>query len=62
MSFVSTLVQFSIPVLSLAEAVCAAIMLGLVAGLLMFFRPLLQGIRRALILAVRARLGPNQRA
>ena len=62
MSFAPTLVQFSFPMLSLAELVFAAMMLGLAAGLLMFFRPLLTGIRRALILAVRARLSPNQRA
>ena len=62
MSFASTLAQFSFPVLSIADALYAAFMLGLLAGVLMFFRPLLTGIRRALVLAVRARFSPNQRA
>lgn len=56
MSFASTLVQFSFPMLSLAEALRAACMLFLLASLLMFFRPLLKGILRALVLALRLRL------
>ena len=56
MSFASTLAQFSFPLLSVAEVVRATFMLSLLASLLMFFRPLLTGIRRALALAVRTRL------
>ncbi|MFC5460069.1 hypothetical protein [Massilia niabensis] len=56
MSFASTLVQFSFPMLSLAETVRAAFMLFLLASLLMFFRPLLQGVVRALALVLRAGL------
>jgi hypothetical protein len=53
MSFASTLVQLSFPVLSLAEVVRVAFMLSLLACVLMFFRPLLTGILRALVLAAR---------
>ncbi|MGX4640946.1 hypothetical protein [Massilia sp. SYSU DXS3249] len=56
MSFAATLVQFSLPVLSLAECLRAACLLALVASLLMFFRPLIKGIVRALALTLRARL------
>lgn len=59
MSFTSTLVQFSFPLLSLAEAVRASLVLALLASLFMFFRPLLTGIRRALVLALRSRLRPR---
>ena len=53
MSFAS-LLQFSFPMLSIAAVVRAALMLALLASLLMFFRPLLSGILRALLLAVRS--------
>ena len=56
MSFASTLVELSLPLLSFGEFVRAFCLLFLVASLLMFFRPLLNGLRRALVLAVRARL------
>lgn len=59
MSFTSTLVQFSFPLLSLAEVVRATVVLSLLASLFMFFRPLLTGIRRALVLALRSRLRPR---
>lgn len=59
MSFTSTLVQFSFPLLSLAEVVRATFVLSLLASLFMFFRPLLTGIRRALVLALRSRLRPR---
>lgn len=62
MSFVSTLAEFSLPLLSLAELVRATVMLALLVSLLMFFRPLLTGIRRALVLALRSRLSPDRRA
>ncbi|MEN3276857.1 MAG: hypothetical protein V7631_2647 [Massilia sp.] len=55
MSFATTLVQFSLPMLSFADLVRGALMLALLASLLMFFRPLLLGIMRATLLAVRAR-------
>ena len=54
MSFTSTLVQFSFPLLSVAELVRATFMLSLLASLLMFFRPLLTGIGRAGVLALRS--------
>lgn len=56
MSFAATLAQLSFPMLSFGEFVRAVCMLSLLASLLMFFRPLLNGVRRALVLAVRARL------
>ena len=52
MSFATTLVQVSFPMLSLAAILRGAFMLSLLASLLMFFRPLLSGIVRALVLAV----------
>ena len=54
MSFTSTLVQFSFPLLSVAEVVRATFMLSLLASLLIFFRPLLTGIRRAMVLVLRS--------
>ena len=59
MSFAATLVQFSLPALSLADYLRAVCLLALVASLLMFFRPLIKGIVRALALALRARLTRN---
>ena len=56
MSFAAALVQLSMPALSLAEIVRGACTLFLLASLLMFFRPLLKGIVRALALAARSRL------
>ena len=56
MSFAATLVQFSLPALSLAAVLRAACMLALLASLFMFFRPLIKGIVRALALVLRARL------
>jgi hypothetical protein len=52
MSFAATLVQVSFPMLSIATILRGAFMLLLLASLLMFFRPLLSGIVRALVLAV----------
>jgi hypothetical protein len=52
MSFAATLVQVSFPMLSIATILRGALMLSLLASLLMFFRPLLSGIVRALVLAV----------
>ena len=56
MSFAAALTEFYLPMLSLGDLVRALGMLAVLAGLLMFFRPLLNGMRRALVLAVRARL------
>lgn len=56
MSFASAFAELSFPLLSLGEFLYAAGMLLLMAGLCLFFRPLLNGLRRALVLAVRARL------
>ena len=62
MSFASTFLQFSIPMLSIAAVVRAALMLSLLASLLMFFRPLLTGIRRAMVLALRSCLSRKRTA
>jgi len=62
MSFVSTLTQFSFPVLPLAELLRAALLLALLASVLMFFRPLLSGVARALMLTIRPRMTKEQRA
>ena len=62
MSFVSTLTQFSFPVLPLAELLRAALLLALLASVLMFFRPLLSGLARALMLVIRPRMTKEQRA
>lgn len=53
MSFAATLVQFSLPMPSVATVVRGVLMLSLLASLLMFFRPLLSGIVRATLLAIR---------
>lgn len=62
MSFASTLVQFSLPMLSFADLVRSAVMLALLASLLMFFRPLLLGIVRATLLAAGARRSRKEAA
>lgn len=62
MSFVSTLTQFSFPVLPLAELLRAALLLALLVSVLMFFRPLLSGILRALLLTLRPRMTKEERA
>ncbi|MDN4056866.1 hypothetical protein QPK31_01385 [Massilia sp. YIM B02769] len=56
MSFVATLTQFSFPALSIADVLRLALVLALGAGFVMFFRPLLSGIVRALVLTVRPRI------
>lgn len=62
MSFVSTLTQFSFPVLPVAELLRAVLLLALLASVLMFFRPLLNGLVRALMLTVRPRMTKEERA
>ena len=56
MSFVATFTQFSFPVLPIADLLRLALVLALGAGFVMFFRPLLSGIVRALVLTVRPRI------
>jgi hypothetical protein len=60
MPFVDAFTQFSIPMLPVAELVRAALVLSLLASLLMFFRPLLSGLVRALVLTVRPRAARRQ--
>jgi hypothetical protein len=62
MPFVDAFTQFSIPMLPVAELVRAALVLSLLASLLMFFRPLLSGLVRALVLTVRPRAPRRQRS
>lgn len=56
MSFVATFTQFSFPALPIADLLRLALVLALSAGVAMFFRPLLSGIVRALVLTVRPRI------
>ncbi|WP_168710111.1 hypothetical protein [Massilia sp. Mn16-1_5] len=51
----------SFPLLSVADLVRGVLVLSLVASLLMFFRPLLSGLVRALVLTVRPRTPRRQR-
>ena len=53
MSFVQALTLS--PMLPIAELVRGALVLALLASVLLFFRPLLSGLLRALVLAVRLR-------
>jgi len=62
MSFVSTFTQFSFPALPLADLLRLVLMLALVASFVMFFRPLLSGILRALVLTVRPRIAKQDRS
>lgn len=55
MAFVDTVTQFSFPPLPVADLLLMALMLALGVGFVMFFRPLLSGIVRALVLTVRPR-------
>jgi hypothetical protein len=61
MSFADAFTLYSLPLLSIAELVRGALVLALVASLLMFFRPLLSGLVRALVLTVRPRTARRQR-
>ena len=56
MSFSAALLQLSFLLPSVAELVRATLILSLLASLLIFFRPLLTGIRRACMLALRSAL------
>jgi hypothetical protein len=62
MPFVDAVTHLSLPLLSVAELVRAALVLSLLASLLMFFRPLLSGLLRALVLTVRPRAARRQPA
>jgi hypothetical protein len=55
MSFSATLFQTSVMALPFTHLLLALVQLTLLGGLLMFFRPLLVGIARALVLVVRPR-------
>jgi hypothetical protein len=55
MSFTATLFQAPMTALPLMQMFTSMLELALLGGLLMFFRPLLIGIARALVLVVRPR-------
>ena len=55
MSFAAALTAFSLSPLSIADLVRIVLVLSLAASLLMFFRPLLSGLLRALVLTLRPR-------
>jgi len=55
MSFSATLFQTPVMGLPFAHLLLAMVQLTLLGGVLMFFRPLLVGIARALVLVVRPR-------
>jgi hypothetical protein len=55
MSFSATLFQTPVMALPFAHLLLAMVQLTLLGGVVMFFRPLLIGIARALVLVVRPR-------
>jgi hypothetical protein len=55
MSFTATLFQAPMTALPFVQLFISMVQLALLGGLLMFFRPLLIGIARALVLVVRPR-------
>ena len=61
MSFADAFTLVSLPLLSIADLARGILVLSLVVSLLMFFRPLLSGLVRALILTVRPRSTRRQR-
>ena len=62
MSLSAPFVQLSFLLPSIAGLVRASLVLSLFAGLLIFFRPLLTGVTRALVLALRSCLSRKERA
>jgi hypothetical protein len=65
MSFAATLFQTTgafVPEMTFAHVVHGVFSLAALAGFLMFFRPLLTGIARALVLTVRPRETSDERA
>jgi len=61
MSFAATFAQFSFPDLPVADLLRLVLMLALGACFVMFFRPLLSGMARALLLTVRPRIAKQNR-
>jgi hypothetical protein len=55
MSFSSTLFQLPVTAMPFTQLLLCMVQLTLLGGVLMFFRPLLVGIARALVLVVRPR-------
>jgi len=55
MSFAATLFPMSVTALPFSHLLLDLVQLTLLGGILMFFRPLLVGMARALVLAVRPR-------
>jgi hypothetical protein len=55
MSFASAFTQLSLPLLPAASLLRGAFLLALLLSVLLFFRPLLSGIVRALLLLLRPR-------
>jgi hypothetical protein len=62
MSFAATLFQTPITALPFAQLLTSMVQLTVLGAVLMFFRPLLIGIARALVLVVRPRLTKEQLA
>lgn len=62
MAFADTLFQTPMVALSFSQVLTGMIELAVLAALLMFFRPLLVGIARALVLVVRPRPTKDQLA
>jgi hypothetical protein len=62
MSFTDTLFQGPVSALPFAELATGMVQLAVLGAVLMFFRPLLLGIARALVLVVRPRLTKDELA
>jgi hypothetical protein len=62
MSFTATLFQAPMTAAPFMQLFISMVQLALLGGVLMFFRPLLIGIARALVLVVRPRLSKDQLA
>jgi hypothetical protein len=62
MSFSAALFPFPMTALPYTQLVLVMVQLTLLGGVLMFFRPLLVGILRALVLVVRPRLTKDELA
>ena len=62
MSFTDTLFQGPVTALPFAELATSMVQLAILGAVLMFFRPLLIGIARALVLVVRPRLTKDELA
>jgi hypothetical protein len=62
MSFTATLFQTSVTALPFAQLLTSMVQLTVLGAVLMFFRPLLIGIARALVLVVRPRPTKDQLA